>query len=142
MNSVGNFQWDSSYPNSQVFESDIATNQLWVAELYGNIAGIAAITTNQEPEYANADWDITERAIVIHRLAVDPDYQGRGVAAALLEQAEKVAAGHGIHVLRVDTNSNNQATQILFPKAGYKYAGSISLTFRPGMQFYCYEKRI
>jgi len=31
MNASGNFQWDSTYPNADVFENDIALNQLWVA---------------------------------------------------------------------------------------------------------------
>ena len=142
MNASGNFQWDRTYPNAQVFEKDIALNQLWVAEEDGSIAGIAAITTDQEPEYANVGWDINERAIVTHRLAVSSKYRGRGIAAALLMQAEQEAVNRGISKLRIDTNTNNQATQQLFPKLGYKFAGEIGLGFRPNLKFYCYEKSI
>jgi hypothetical protein len=74
MNAAGNFQWDSTYPNPQVFENDITLNQLWVAEIDGHIAGITAITTDQEPEYAEVGWDIGQTAIVTHRLAVSPRY--------------------------------------------------------------------
>ena len=65
-----------------------------------------------------------------------------GIAAALLNQAEKEAVKQGINILRVDTNTANQATQKLFPKLGYKYAGEIGLGFRPNLRFYCYEKRL
>src|SRR5580704_15515445 len=82
MNASGNFQWDSTYPNAQVFENDIALNQLWVAEVDGEIAGITAITTDQEPEYANVGWDINETARVTHRLAVSGNYRGKGIAVA------------------------------------------------------------
>jgi GNAT superfamily N-acetyltransferase len=123
-----------------VFEDDIALNQLWVAEVDDSIAGITAITTDQAPEYADVGWDITETAIVTHRLAVSPRFQGRGVAAALLVQAEVVAINRGIKVLRIDTNTYNQATQKLFPKLGYQFAGEIGLGFRPGMRFLCYGK--
>ncbi|ASU33173.1 GNAT family N-acetyltransferase [Mucilaginibacter xinganensis] len=140
MNAAGNMQWDDTYPNAEVFEKDIALKQLWVAELEGSVAGITAITTDQEPEYAEVGWDITEPAIVTHRLAVSPKCQGRGVAAALLVQAEVVAINRGIKILRVDTNTNNQATQKLFPKLGYQYSGEIGLGFRPGMRFLCYQK--
>lgn len=140
MRAAGNMQWDNTYPNPQVFEKDIALNQLWVAEIDGDIAGISAITTDQEPEYADVGWDINETAIVTHRLAVSPHYQGRGVAAALMMQAEQVAINRGITKLRIDTNTQNQATQKLFPKLGYEYAGEIGLGFRPGMRFLCYEK--
>jgi RimJ/RimL family protein N-acetyltransferase len=48
----------------------------------------------------------------------------------------------GIGVLRVDTNTQNEATQRLFPKLGYELAGEIGLGFRPGLRFLCYEKRL
>ena len=140
MNAAGNMQWDNTYPNPAVFEKDIALNQLWLAEIDGGIAGISAITTDQEPEYAEVGWDINETAIVTHRLAVSPRFQGQGVAAALLVQAEVVGINRGIKILRVDTNTNNLATQKLFPKLGYQFAGEIGLGFRPGMRFLCYEK--
>jgi GNAT superfamily N-acetyltransferase len=142
MNAAGNMQWDSTYPNAAVFEKDISLNQLWVAEIDGSIAGIAAITTDQEPEYAQVGWDINEIAIVTHRLAVNPQFQGKGVAVALLQQAEQNAITRNIPLLRIDTNTMNEATQKLFPKLGYVFAGEIGLSFRPGLRFYCYEKRL
>jgi len=141
MNAAGNFQWEASYPNKAVFQRDIARQHLWLAELNGQLVGIAALTHNdQDEEYAQADWNVAEPALVTHRLAVDPAAQGRGVAAALLQKAEEVAQQQGLRVLRVDTNSENQATQRLFPKLGYRFAGEITLAFRPGLRFFCYEK--
>jgi len=142
MKTAGNFQWDYDYPNKQVFTQDIELNQLWIAEIAGAIAGVAAITTDQDAEYAQAGLDITETAIVTHRLAVNINYQGRGVATAFLKQAEHEAIRRAINILRIDTNIANQATQKLFPKRGYVLAGEISLTIRPGLRFLCYEKRL
>lgn len=142
MIALGNFQWDTTYPNAQVFENDINLNQLWLAEIDDTIAGVTAITTDQYPEYARVGWDITQTAIVTHRLAVSANYRGKGVAAALLQQAEQVAINRGINILRIDTNIANAATQKLFPKMGYSFAGEIGLNFRPNLRFYCYEKII
>jgi GNAT superfamily N-acetyltransferase len=142
MQATGNLQWTAEYPNEAVFRQDIEREQLWVAEVAGQIAGLAALTTEQDPEYAQADWDTAEQAVVTHRLAVDPKVQGKGVAAALLAQAEQLAHAWGLQSLRVDTNSENQATQRLFPKLGYRFAGEITLAFRPGLRFFCYEKRL
>ncbi len=97
---------------------------------------------DQEPDYAQVGWDIKEPAIVVHRLAVDPAFRGLGAAGALMQKAEEVAAERAITVLRVDTNTQNEATQRLFPKLGYQLAGEISLAFRPGLRFLCYEKRL
>ncbi|SFQ75900.1 GNAT family N-acetyltransferase [Hymenobacter arizonensis] len=142
MHANGNFQWSADYPNEAVFTDDIERGHLWVAELDGEVAGVAALTTDQDEEYAQADWDVTEPALVTHRLAVDPAAQGKGIALALMEQAEKQAVAQGLQVLRVDTNSENVATQRLFPKLGYRFAGEITLAFRPGLRFFCYEKRL
>jgi N-acetylglutamate synthase-like GNAT family acetyltransferase len=140
MNASGNFQWDSTYPNAEVFKGDIALGQLWVAEVDGNVAGITAITTDQQAEYADVGMDITQTAIVTHRLAVGLDYRGMHIAEALLNQAEVVAQKRGINILRIDTNSNNKATRKLFPKLGYEYTGETGFKFRPNLRFYCYEK--
>ncbi len=142
MRQSGNFQWDEHYPNHAVFADDVARNQLWVAYIDGLLAGAAAITEDQEPEYAQVGFDLNQRAIVTHRLAVDPAFRGRGVAAALLAKAEQIALDRGIDFLRIDTNSENQITQKLFPRLGYSYAGEITLSFRPGLQFLAYEKRL
>jgi GNAT superfamily N-acetyltransferase len=146
MRASGNLQWDDYYPNAAVFERDLELAQFWVAEIDGEsgseIAGVAAITTDQEPEYANVGWDISEPAIVVHRVAVDPAFRGQGIAAALMLQAEMVARSRGISVLRVDTNTKNEATQKLFPKLGYTLSGETELGFRVGLRFLCYEKRL
>ena len=142
MNASGNFQWSADYPNEAVFRADIAQNHLWVAELDGTLAGLAALTQDQDAEYAQADWDVTEPALVTHRLAVDPAAQGKGIALALMAEAGTQAVAQGLRVLRVDTNSENTATQRLFPKLGYRFAGEITLALRPGLRFFCYEKRL
>jgi ribosomal protein S18 acetylase RimI-like enzyme len=142
MLATGNRQWDEGYPNESVFERDIALRQLWVAEAEDSIAGVAALTVDQEPEYAQADWDMNAKALVVHRLAVDPAFRGAGVASALMQKAEEVAAERRFAAVRVDTNTKNAATQQLFPKLGYRLAGEIGLGMRPGLRFFCYEKVI
>jgi ribosomal protein S18 acetylase RimI-like enzyme len=142
MRATGNLQWDETYPNDAVFQRDIDLNQLWIAEVNGSIAGVAAITMDQEPDYTQVGWDINEPAVVVHRLAVDPAFRGQGAAGALMQKAEEIAVERDITALRVDTNTQNEATQRLFPKLGYLLAGEITLEFRPGLRFLCYEKRL
>ncbi|QJD95148.1 GNAT family N-acetyltransferase [Mucilaginibacter robiniae] len=143
MQACGNTQWDDTYPNTEVFTQDIAQNYLWIADVDGAIGGVLAITDQKEPEYAQIpEWNTPEPAIVLHRLAVNPNYQGMGIAAALLQQAEAEAAKHQIQRIFLDTNSVNRAMQNLSMKLGYHLAGEITLAFRPGLRFMCYEKRL
>jgi ribosomal protein S18 acetylase RimI-like enzyme len=140
MRAGGNLQWDDQYPNPRVFEEDIALAQLWVAVIHEDVVGVVALTTDQSPEYVQAGWDITEPAIVIHRLAIRPEATGKGTAAALMRQAEAVAISRNIPRIRADTNTRNQAMQRLLAKLGYALSGEIRLDFRPGLRFFCYEK--
>ncbi len=142
MQAEGNLQWDERYPNADVFVSDVENGALWIAMAGEALAGVAAITSDQSPEYADVGWDLKEPAVVVHRLAVDVAFRGQGIARALMEQAENIAADRGVTVMRIDTNTQNRATQQLFPRLGYRFCGEISLRFRNGLRFYCYEKRL
>lgn len=142
MRASGNYQWSDDYPNPEVFQEDIDKDQLWVGIMDSKVVSVIAITNEQSPEYSDVGWDLNEDALVTHRLAVDPDLQGAGLARTMMNYAEKLAKERGIHVLRVDTNSENKATQALFPKLGYEYSGIISLRKNPDLRYFCYEKRI
>lgn len=142
MQALGNLQWDENYPNAEVFMRDIELKQLWVADFAGVLGGVAAITQDSSPEYAQVGWDLQEPALVIHRLAVDPEFRGHGIGTALMEEAQALAEEQGITVLRVDTSVTNRATQRLFPKLGYSLSGEISLDHRPGQKFLCFERRL
>ncbi|MCC8409834.1 GNAT family N-acetyltransferase [Mucilaginibacter sp. UR6-1] len=142
MQAAGNRQWSDTYPNTEVFTKDIELKQLWVAEHNGQLAGVTAITTAPEPDYAAAGIDITLPAVVTHRLAVSPRFQGLGIAVALLNHADEVARRHNIGKAQADTNTMNKAMQRLLERSGYKNIGEIGLAHKPGLSFYCYEKDI
>ena len=143
MQATGNTQWDDTYPNTAAFTADVQNSQLWVADTDGEIAGVIAITQQQEPEYAQVPgWDIAEPAVVAHRLAVSPQMQGKGIAAALLRQCEVVAREQGIDLIRLDTNTVNRPMQNLFLKLGYHLGGEITLFKKPGLRFMAFEMRL
>ena len=144
----GNRQWGLDYPNADVLGLDVAAGQLWLVTAAASggdaVVGLAAITSAREPEYESlgSSWagGSAAPAVVVHRLATHPDWRARGVAAALMQQAERTARSLGIRFVRVDTNSENTATQALFPKLGFSRVGEIALNLRPGLRFVCYEK--
>jgi ribosomal protein S18 acetylase RimI-like enzyme len=143
MQATGNLQWDDTYPNAEVFTSDVHNGQLWVADEGGAIAGVIAIVNTQEPEYAQVPgWDINEPAVVAHRLAVSPNFQGKGIAAALLRQCEEVARQQNVSLIRLDTNTVNRPMQNLFLKLGYNLGGEIILNKKPGLRFMAFEMRL
>eukprot|EP01103_Thecamoeba_quadrilineata_P007918 TRINITY_DN17738_c0_g1_i1.p1 TRINITY_DN17738_c0_g1~~TRINITY_DN17738_c0_g1_i1.p1 ORF type:complete len:169 (-),score=23.88 TRINITY_DN17738_c0_g1_i1:201-707(-) len=142
MRAEGNYQWDDRYPTQETFTEDVQIGQLWVALLDNTLCGVTAITTDQNPEYAEAGLDVSIKAIVPHRMAVHPDFRGKGVAKALMIEAEHEAKRNGVKFVRVDTNKNNKATQSLFPKLGYRFCGEVNFPLYPGQVFLCYEKKV
>lgn len=143
LNAEGNFQWNESYPLSADFEKDIANNELWVATVDGVVAGFAALTTDQPEEYTGVGWDITETAIVPHRVATDPAHRGKSIAAKFMHMAEHLAREAGYKSVRVDTNKINIPMQKMFTKLEYHYAGQIKLKGKPEtMDFVCYHKQL
>jgi len=55
----------------------------------------------------------------INRLAVDPCYQRRGIAKALVDRAEKVLRRHGVKIFCALVEDNNVASKELFKRCGY-----------------------
>lgn len=146
LNADNNYQWNDTYPLAADFEKDIANDLLWVADVNGEVAGFAALTTDQSDEYADVGWDLKEPAIVPHRVAVDPKFRGRSIALQFMLTAEKLAREAGYKYVRIDTNVRNIPMQKMFEKLNYEFAGEISFKNKPviyeKMMFKCYQKVI
>lgn len=61
----------------------------------------------------------------LNRLAIDPDYRGRGLAAHLIKAAEDFLHGFGIKVLAGLIEDWNTPSMSAFEKAGYVFYDDI-----------------
>jgi ribosomal protein S18 acetylase RimI-like enzyme len=64
-------------------------------------------------------------AFYIDALATSEDYRRRGVAAALLEQAEKLARDGGFACLALDTTAANTGARALYERHGFEIAQDV-----------------
>ena len=55
----------------------------------------------------------------LNRVAVDPDYRGRGIAQALTTAGEKALRRHGIRIFGLLIHTRNEASLSLAKKLGY-----------------------
>lgn len=137
---MGIFQWNEEYPSREAFEKDISRNELFALELQDMIIGCIAITPHMDEEYIPVEWlTPNKNNIYIHRLAVDPEYQGKGYAQKLMTFAENYARENKYISVRLDTFSQNNRNQTFYEQRGYQKLGNVHFPKQSEYPFYCYE---
>jgi ribosomal protein S18 acetylase RimI-like enzyme len=140
MNGRGVHQWDEVYPDHACVQADIAAGELFLAVEGSAPVALVVLNESQEKAYAKVPWRYCQgRALVVHRLAVDPKHQRRGWASKLMDFAEREAAARGCTGIRLDAFARNSAAIRLYARLGYRNAGTVQ--FRKG-PFCCFEKRV
>jgi ribosomal protein S18 acetylase RimI-like enzyme len=136
----GIFQWNEQYPSSEVLNKDIELQQLYKLEIDNRIVGIIVLTEIEDVEYKNVKW-LTEnnKNLYIHRLAVHPNFQGKGCAKQLMDFAENYATENHFNSVRLDTFSRNLRNLKFYKNRNYKQLESIYFPKQSTFPFYCFE---
>ncbi|AHV98698.1 GNAT family N-acetyltransferase [Paenibacillus sabinae] len=128
MREGGSDQWDETYPNVEVITGDLERRTLYVCEDNGAVAGIMVLDEIQAEPYRTVDWVQKEGPnLVMHRLAVHPQVQGKGIARRLISFAENFAADQGYKSIRMDTYAKNDKALELYRRLGYDIRGQFRL---------------
>ena len=135
------FQWNDFYPSKEVLENDIHLKQIWKLVIESKIIGMIVLTEMVDIEYENIKW-LTENDnnLYVHRLAVEPKFQGKGYAQKLMDFAENFAIQNKYSSIRLDTFSQNQRNQRFYKQRNYVQLESIYLPNQSEFPFYCFEK--
>ncbi|RMZ60027.1 GNAT family N-acetyltransferase [Chryseobacterium nematophagum] len=125
----GSTQWQDGYPNEDTVESDIAKGFGYVLTINGEIAVFAALILNDEPAYSSIEgkWLSDGEFVVVHRVAVDEKFAGKGMVKKLFDHIEDFTRSHGIQSIKVDTNYDNIAMLKILESKGYSYCGEVFL---------------
>jgi len=136
----GIFQWSEKYPNSEAFLNDIDRGELYVFILENEIVGCIVISTKMDEEYKTVKWIThTSSHYYIHRLAVHPNYQGKGIARSMMDFAEDLGVKNNKASIRLDTFSQNPRNQKFYEARGYERLENIYFPNQSEFPFYCYE---
>lgn len=137
----GIFQWNEEYPKREDLLEDIELQELWKLEDKNSIIGLIVLTENADEEYHNVKWlTKNHKNLYIHRLAVHPNFQGKGYAQKLMDFAEKYARENGYYSIRLDTFSQNKRNLQFYEQRNYIKLESIYFPKESEFAFYCYEK--
>ncbi|NRA10590.1 MAG: GNAT family N-acetyltransferase [Crocinitomicaceae bacterium] len=134
-------QWDENYPDRDSLLNDLNTETLFAYRENSVILGIVVLNESQDEEYAEIKWSTSDadRNIVVHRLAVQPDQQGKGIARKIMDFAEVHAKDQGYDAIRLDTFSQNPRNQKFYTNRGYNDLGPVYLKYKKDHPYYCYE---
>jgi len=141
MRATGNDQWGPSYPTRDHFAADFTEGVLFLDDDQGQIRGFAVLNFEEPEEYEPLLWTVGRPALVIHRLAVVPEFLRRGVADGLFAFAEAQATERNLAGLRSDTYSRNPAMNALFAKRGWRQVGALRFPGREA-DFVAWEKAV
>lgn len=121
-------QWQNNYPNLETIKTDIKNNYGYVMTESGHIIGTAAVSFDGEKTYRiiyDGQWLSDGEYAVIHRMAVDNGYKGKGISSLMIDNIEKMCLDRDIHSIKIDTHKENISMQNVIKKNNFKYCGII-----------------
>lgn len=137
-------QWQNGYPNAQSIQNDIDHDYSYVMEADGKVVGTMAVIFDGEPTYDkiyDGSWKTTEEPYAaVHRVAVDAQCKGKGIAGAMIEEVAKICREKGVRSIKNDTHRDNLSMQRMQAKNGFEYCGVIYL--EDGAERIAFEKLI
>lgn len=140
MQAGGSDQWDENYPNLEVISQDIERGTLYTYIDNDAIAGIIVLDEQPHELYREIKWSQEQgRHLIMHRLAVHPEVQGKGIARKLIAFSEEYARSQGYSSIRMDTYSKNTRVLALYPSLGYERRGEVFFPNRT-LSFPVFEK--
>ena len=139
MHELSIFQWDESYPTRDLIENDIERGEFYVLKENNTILGCVCLNQDEHPTYASVEWNFEQPVLVVHRLAVNPNTQGKGVAKRIMQYAEDLCVKKQYNGIRLDTFVENPLAIGLYLKLGYNQLSQVSFKNRT---YYCFDKPV
>lgn len=102
-----------------------------IDEVDGKVAGYAMLLFNTGTSLAR-----------LYSLAVDPDWQGKGIGRALMQAMEETALARGFVTMRLEVRADSKNARTLYESQGYRQIGTVESYYEDGMQAVRYEKRL
>jgi len=137
------FQWNKEYPSLKAIKKDIKEEALYVYLKKEKIVGCVMFSEEKDPIYNTVNWLTQDnKNLYIHRLAVHPKSQKRGIASQLMDFAEEFGEKKRMESIRLDTFSQNPRNIRFYEARGYVNLGKVYFKNQSNDPFHCFEKLI
>lgn len=118
------------YPSSETVKKGIETGSLFVCTENEKAAGVFILNTDPDGDYASGDWSVfipEGEYMVIHALAVDPDFSRKGIGKRMVGFCLDYAAKNGYKAIRLDAVPKNLPARRMYESLGFRFAGERDL---------------
>ena len=140
MQSQGIFQWNEHYPDKESFIKDEKNKGLYVYCIDEQIVSCVSLCNKMDKEYITVKWNTkNDNNLYVHRLAVHPNFQRKGIGKSLMDYAESFAKKNEYSSIRLDTFSQNKRNLKFYESRGYERLEEIYFLKQSKFPFYCYE---
>ena len=134
------YQWNEHYPDRGSFINDAKNQELYVYVINGSVVACISLCMHMDEVYLPVKWKTkNDNNLYIHRLAVHPDFQKKGVGKMLMDFAEEYAKEKKFVSVRLDTFSVNKRNLKFYESRGYGRLEEIHFPKQSEFPFYCYE---
>jgi ribosomal protein S18 acetylase RimI-like enzyme len=135
-------QWDWIYPNRWTIHADVKNGRIYGIVKNGRVIGAISMDRRLEARASMLSWaDVEGDPWAIHRLAVHPDEQGKGIGSRLLRYGEALISDAGGTSIRLEVYQGNPGAVALYRRAGYVEVGEVRFPFRK-LSYICFEKNL
>jgi ribosomal protein S18 acetylase RimI-like enzyme len=114
----------------KLIETEIAEKRHWKIIEDGKIACVFSVMYNDPVIWLEKDKD---PAVYLHRIAVNPEFRGKGMVRKIKDWALKHAKEMNKKFLRMDTWGNNEHIRNYYIRCGFHYIGQQYLTKTEGL---------
>ena len=85
-----------------------------------------AVTMYQGEDYHAIEWSqqvSDDKVAVLHILAINPDYQKKGIGSEMVRKAINLAKEKGMQAIRLDALASNTPAHKMYERLGFEYRG-------------------
>ena len=118
------------YPDRDTAAEGIGEDSLFIVCADSRIVGTVILRHHQEEAYRLADWhrDLEDHdVLVIHTLAVHPEYLHKGIGRYLIDFIVSYAQQMKVKAVRLDVYEENTPAMGLYESCGFQYIDTVDL---------------
>ena len=118
-------RWNKrKHPTLEGIKAYIEEGSMYLYKEEMVIVGAVAVTMYQGDDYHAIEWSqqvADDKAAVIHILAVNPDFQSKGIGTEMILEAINLAKEKGMQAIRLDALASNIPAHRMYERLGFEY---------------------